>query len=137
MRTTLYAPTADTIGLGRGKRDRITKVLPVREGVVHFSDEIRFSARPMVGVVGVATGGEEVVNAMPGKHGGNLDDHLHGVGTRIYFSVHASSQVRVLVPYYGGERRDVQVSGQADPWTRAVGVTIAYGERLGRRWGER
>jgi amidase len=65
----------------------VTKVLPVRDGIVHFSNEIRFPARPMVGVVGVATGGEEVVNAMPGKHGGNLDDHLHGVGTRIYFPV--------------------------------------------------
>src|SRR5918992_1142562 len=43
--------------------------------------------RPMVGVVGVATGGAQVVNAMPGKHGGNLDDHLHGVGTSIYFPV--------------------------------------------------
>src|SRR5918999_4664712 len=65
----------------------VTKVLPLRDGIIHFSDEIRFPARPMVGVVGVATGGEQVVNAMPGKHGGNLDDHLHGVGTSIYFPV--------------------------------------------------
>lgn len=65
----------------------VTKVLPVRDGVVHFNDEIRFPARPMVGVVGVATGGEEITNAMPGQHGGNLDDHLHGVGTKIYFPV--------------------------------------------------
>jgi amidase len=65
----------------------VAKVLPVRDGVVHFNDEIRFPARPMVGVVGVATGGEEITNAMPGPHGGNLDDHLHGVGTKIYFPV--------------------------------------------------
>lgn len=65
----------------------VTKVLPVSDGVVHFSDEIRFPARPMVGVVGVATGGDVITNAMPGQHGGNLDDHLHGVGTKIYFPV--------------------------------------------------
>jgi hypothetical protein len=38
-------------------------------------------------VVGVATGGEDITNAMPGQHGGNLDDHLHGVGTKIFFPV--------------------------------------------------
>jgi amidase len=41
----------------------------------------------MVGVVGVATDGENLTNALPGRHGGNLDDHLHGIGTKIYFSV--------------------------------------------------
>jgi amidase len=65
----------------------VTKVLPVRDGVVHFNDEISFPMRPMVGVVGVATDGESLTNALPGRHGGNLDDHLHGVGTRIYFPV--------------------------------------------------
>ena len=65
----------------------VTKMLPVRDGIVHFNDEIRFPVRPMVGVVGVATDGEEITNAMPGRHGGNLDDHLHGIGTRIYFPV--------------------------------------------------
>jgi amidase len=65
----------------------VTKVLHVRDGVVHFNDEISFPMRPMVGVVGVATDGENLTNALPGRHGGNLDDHLHGVGTKIYFPV--------------------------------------------------
>jgi amidase len=65
----------------------VTKVLPVRDGIVHFNDEVQFPVRPMVGVVGVATDGEEITNAMPGKHGGNLDDHLHRIGTKIYFPV--------------------------------------------------
>ena len=39
----------------------VTKVLPLRDGIIHFGEEIRFPARPMVGVVGVATGGEQVV----------------------------------------------------------------------------
>lgn len=65
----------------------VTKVLPVRDGIVHFSETITFPARPMMGVVGVATDGEEVPNGLPGRHGGNLDNHLHGIGTRIYFPV--------------------------------------------------
>ena len=41
----------------------------------------------MVGVVGVATGGEELTTGLAGVHGGNLDNHLHGPGARIYFPV--------------------------------------------------
>ena len=65
----------------------VTKILPVQDGMVHFSEQIRFPVRLMVGVDGVATDGEGLTNALPGRHGGNLDDHLHGVGTRIYFPV--------------------------------------------------
>jgi amidase len=68
-------------------RSPVTRVFPVLDGIVHFNDRIRFPIRPMVGVVGVATDGEVVTNAMPGRHGGNLDDHLHGIGTRIFFPV--------------------------------------------------
>jgi amidase len=67
--------------------DAVTRVIPVRDGVVHFDDRIQFPVRPMVGVVGVATAAEDIPNAMPGQHGGNLDDHLHGIGTTIYFPV--------------------------------------------------
>ena len=31
--------------------------------------------------------GEEVLNGFAGEHGGNLDNHLHGPGSRIYFPV--------------------------------------------------
>ena len=36
---------------------------------------------------GLATGGEEVLNGFAGEHGGNLDNHLHGPGARIYLPV--------------------------------------------------
>src|SRR5207237_7494310 len=51
------------------------------------NDRVSFPARPMVGVVGVATDGAELSNGLAGRHGGNLDDHLHGKGARIYFPV--------------------------------------------------
>jgi amidase len=64
-----------------------THVFRVEGGEVVMNDRIRFPARPMVGVVGVATDGEELTNAYAGRHGGNLDDHLHGPGAKIYFPV--------------------------------------------------
>jgi len=65
----------------------LTKLFDVRDGEIRMTDRIRFPAMPMVGVVGVATGGEELSNGLAGQHGGNLDDHFHGKGARIYFPV--------------------------------------------------
>ncbi len=65
----------------------LTRRFDVREGWIEMNERIRFPARPMVGVVGVATESETLTNALPGKHGGNLDNHLHAPGARIYFPV--------------------------------------------------
>jgi amidase len=65
----------------------LTTVFEVEGDAVRMNERVSFPLRPMVGVVGVATDGEEITNAYAGRHGGNLDDHLHGPGTRIYFPV--------------------------------------------------
>src|SRR5438552_6895897 len=68
-------------------RSPVTRVFEVEDGWIRQTETIRFPARPMVGVVGVATGGETLSNGLAGRHGGNLDNHLHGKGARIYFPV--------------------------------------------------
>jgi amidase len=65
----------------------LTRLFRVEDGVIHMNDRVSFPARPMVGVVGVATDGDTLSNGLAGRHGGNLDDHLHGPGARIYFPV--------------------------------------------------
>jgi amidase len=65
----------------------VTKLFEVEGDLIRMNERISFPARPMVGVVGVATGGEEVGNGYAGRHGGNLDNHLHGAGARIYLPV--------------------------------------------------
>ena len=65
----------------------MTRLFDVRDGEIRMNDRIRFPAKPMVGVVGVATDGPELSNGLAGTHGGNLDDHWHGKGARIYFPV--------------------------------------------------
>jgi amidase len=49
----------------------LTRLFEVRDGVVKMNDRVSFPALPMVGVVGVATGGEELSNGLAGRHGGN------------------------------------------------------------------
>jgi amidase len=65
----------------------VTRLFRVEGGWVHMNEHVRFPAQPMVGVVGVATDGETLGNGLAGRHGGNLDDHLHGKGARMYFPV--------------------------------------------------
>ena len=65
----------------------LTRLFEVKDGMIRQNERISFPARPMVGVVGVATGGETLSNGLAGRHGGNLDDHLHGKGAKIFFPV--------------------------------------------------
>lgn len=68
-------------------RSPLTRMFEVRDGMVRMNDRVSFPAKPMVGVVGVATDGETLSNGLAGRHGGNLDDHWHGKGARIFFPV--------------------------------------------------
>ena len=65
----------------------VTRLFEVRDGEVRMNDRVSFPAKPMVGVVGVATDGETLSNGLAGRHGGNLDDHWHGRGAKIFFPV--------------------------------------------------
>jgi amidase len=65
----------------------VTRMFRVEDGWIQMNERVRFPAKPMVGVVGVATDGDTLTNGLAGRHGGNLDDHLHGTGARIYFPV--------------------------------------------------
>jgi amidase len=65
----------------------VTRLFRVEDGWIQMNEHVRFPARPMVGVIGVATDGETLGNGLAGRHGGNLDDHLHGKGARMYFPV--------------------------------------------------
>jgi amidase len=65
----------------------VTRLFRVENGLIEMNDRVRFPARPMLGVIGVATDGATLTNGLAGRHGGNLDDHLHGKGARMYFPV--------------------------------------------------
>jgi amidase len=65
----------------------VTRLFRVENGWIEMNERVRFPAKPMVGVVGVATDGESLTTGLAGRHGGNLDDHLHGKGARMYFPV--------------------------------------------------
>jgi amidase len=65
----------------------LTQVFRVEGDTIHMNDRISFPLRPMVGVIGCATGGETLTNGYAGEHGGNLDNHLHGPGATVFLPV--------------------------------------------------
>ena len=82
---------AATLMPGRGQLGHLlekpsTRILRVEDDLVHLGD-VTFPTRPMVGVVGVATGGEVAPTLDAGRHGGNLDDNLNAAGSAVWLPV--------------------------------------------------
>src|SRR5215216_4299897 len=68
-------------------RSPVTQVFRVEGDTIHMNDRVSFPLRPMVGVIGVATGGDSVGYGWAGEHCGNLDNHRPGPGATIYLPV--------------------------------------------------
>jgi len=72
--------------LGDEVEGHATKILPIRDGYVHF-DDLKLPICPMIGVIGVATGGEAFPTGSAHRHGGNMDTKEIGEGTTLYLPV--------------------------------------------------
>ena len=74
--------------LGSLVRESQIKRLPIREGLVKFSDSLFLPASPMIGVIGVAPESGEIPCGEPGNHGGNMDTTLIAPGAALYLPVY-------------------------------------------------
>ena len=59
----------------------------VEDGVVTMNEKVSFPASPMLGVIGVAPESGEISTLPAGKHGGNLDNNMNGIGSTIYLPI--------------------------------------------------
>jgi amidase len=66
-----------------------TRIVPVRAGVVHYTERIQFPARPMIGVIGTAPAGPPIFTLYPGSHGGNMDNLFVTTGATVHLPVNA------------------------------------------------
>lgn len=64
-----------------------TKILPVEDGLVKFSDRLSLPVKPMIGVIGLATKQDKIHTASPGPHGGNMDTTDIKAGNALYLPV--------------------------------------------------
>jgi acetamidase/formamidase len=72
-------------GTGVGEHYRI---LEIADGVIHWSDSRQFTAKPMLGCVGVAPARERFHNGWAGYWGGNFDAQEVTTGAAVQLAVH-------------------------------------------------
>ena len=63
-----------------------TRVVKIKDQVAEFNG-VRFPIDPMIGVIGTAPDGDDVIDGYPGNHGGNMDSKIIEKGARVYFPV--------------------------------------------------
>ncbi len=75
-------------GLLASRAERfVTRMVPIRDGEVIFSERVRFPVRPMAGVIGTAPAGEGVNTDLMGPHGGNMDNRYVTTGATVHLPV--------------------------------------------------
>lgn len=65
-----------------------TRIFKVHDGVITMqSNGVTFPTRPMFGVIGVAPESGDISTFLADRHGGNLDDHMNGIGATVHLPV--------------------------------------------------
>ncbi|MBQ7936910.1 MAG: acetamidase/formamidase family protein [Oscillospiraceae bacterium] len=74
----------------------VTKILPVKDGIIKFNDKLSFPVSPMIGVIGTAPKGEGIDTGTPDSHGGNMDCTQIGAGTVLYLPVNTEGALLAM-----------------------------------------
>ena len=54
--------------------DEVTrKIIPIKDDMAHYSENLQIPLNKMIGVIGVAPKNEDIPNSTPDLHGGNMD----------------------------------------------------------------
>lgn len=72
---------------GMEAKEETTKILPVIDGKLVFSDRLSLPVRPMIGVIGTAPAEGSILTGTPDLHGGNMDCRRIGQNTVLYLPV--------------------------------------------------
>jgi len=63
------------------------KTVSIKDGFIHWDDELKLPINPMIGTLGTAPREEVLSNARGGPHGGNMDVQEIRAGTTVYLPV--------------------------------------------------
>ncbi|CAB4332848.1 MAG: hypothetical protein F2839_01735 [Actinobacteria bacterium] len=67
-----------------------TRIFRVDAQTIHMNEHVHFPTRPMFGVIGVAPASGSTSTFLAGRHGGNLDDRMNGIGATVHMPVFQS-----------------------------------------------
>ena len=103
-------------------------------GVIAVGDgrSIRFPLNPFLGIMGVAPATVDPVHsAPPGRHGGNLDVNLFGVGSRLFLPVQVDEAMfYVGDPHFSQGDGEVALTAFEAPLRATVRLTLHSDESL-------
>ena len=100
--------TIPKYGILGGKRFKAsTKIVEISNGYVHFDEDFRVRANPMIGTIGVAPKSGEIPSGSLGKHGGNMDVKELTAGTKLYLPVFTEGAL-----FAAGDLHAVQADGE-------------------------
>lgn len=105
----------------------VARFADVKDGAIDFAG-VRLPLRPMVGVIATAPDGVPVGTAYVGRHGGNLDCNLIGVGARVHLPVRVPGAL-LYVGDVHATMGDGEISGSG--FEIAAEVTLRVGLRKG------
>lgn len=108
------------------------KLLPVRNGMVYFTEHISLAARPMIGTVGTAPAHAAVPSYCPGLHGGNLDLNVIGAGATVYLPVAVEGALLAMGDVHAS-MGDGELTGGGIDIPAEVTVQVEVYEGLGWR----
>jgi acetamidase/formamidase len=97
-------------------------------GVLAVGDgrSLRFPLAPFLGIMGVAPATEDAVHSVPpGRHGGNLDVNLFGVGSRLFLPVQVDEALfYVSDPHFSQGDGEVALTAFEAPLRATVRLTL-------------
>ena len=93
--------------LGEKQFNPSTKIARISKGYIHFDENVRVKANPMIGTIGVAPELGDIPSASLGKHGGNMDVKELTAGTKLYLPVFAEGAL-----FATGDLHAVQADGE-------------------------
>jgi len=82
--------------MGASLRGNAIKIIPIKNNVAYFSDDIQLPLNKMVGVIGVAPKDGEISNGVPDLHGGNMDCKEIKEGATVLLPVNVSGALLAI-----------------------------------------
>lgn len=96
--------------LGNYVEKSSTRIIPIQNERIIFTENISLPMEPMIGVIGVAPESGEVHTAIPGSHGGNMDTREIKEGNKVYLPVYTDGAL-VAIGDLHAAMRDGELSG--------------------------
>jgi amidase len=106
-----------------------TKVVQIRDGVVHWSDRIEIPVDPHVGVIGVSPPSGSVPTYHPGDFGGNMDTREAREGARVYLPAFVDGAMVSLGDVHA-VMGDGEVSGSGVEVSAEIEATFTRAEEV-------